>query len=208
MTISIRPRGWPFFTTRPVWWWLARLDRHWVLGSGVAAAALLSMGAALGYWQSTETVGVTGALAGIQNDQAEQARHAAQRAHARSAEPQPWWSKLPSTAPTPRSAAEQLSADALALAPKVNVQVQRLTFASPSQVTGAPYRSTAVQIEVRGAYADIKRWTGELLARRPHALAVKSIDWRRSGVDAATGTASNATDASIELRLFERAAAR
>jgi hypothetical protein len=118
---------------------------------------------------------------------------------------------IPSAPAGERSPAEQLSADALAFGPQLGVQVQRLTFGSPTHAEGAPYRSTAVQAEVRGSYADIKRWIAELLARRPHSLALKTLDLRR-GADAnaapAAGTQPGSIEASIEWRLFERETAR
>lgn len=190
-----------------LWWRLVRSDRQWALGSIVAAIVMLLAGGLAGYGQSKVGADMTSALAGTQRDQADARQRAARQTSDRAMQPRPWWSQLPEAVAGERSAAEQLSADALAMAPKLGVQVQRLTFAPPSQVAGSPYRGTAVQIEVRGRYADIKRWIGELLARRANTLAVKSIDWRRGGVDAATGAAPSATEVSIDLRLFERAVA-
>jgi hypothetical protein len=92
-----------------------------------------------------------------------------------------------------------LTADALESAPKVGVQVLRLNLAPLPTVAGAAYRGTSVQAELRGAYPDVKRWLADVLARRPDALALKSVDLRR----ASTGTAPG-VEASVELRLFER----
>lgn len=79
------------------------------------------------------------------------------------------------------------------------MQVLRLNLAPLPTVTGAAYRGTSVQAELRGAYPDVKRWLAKLLARRPDALALKSIDIRRAANSTAAGV-----EASIELRLFER----
>ena len=205
----------PFLEQRPTWWRLVDVDRRWLLASAGVIATMLALGGFAHHWQSTQTTDTAAQLAAAQRNQTEATQRAAQQAAARAGQPQPWWTKLSSSAataePTPRTAPEQLSADALALAPKLNVQVLRLTFTPPAQVTGAPYRSTTVQAEVKGPYADIKRWLSELLARRPHTLAVKSTDLRRgTGPDAAAaaGAATDPIEATIELRLFEPASAR
>lgn len=205
----------PFLAQWPTWWRLTFSDRQWLLAVAAIIIATLGLGANTHHWQSTKTIDTARLLAAAQRDQAEAARRESQRAHARAVASQPWWTQLSSAADlgeisTARTAPEQLSADALALAPKLNVQVLRLTFAPPAQVSGAPYRSTAVQVEVKGPYADIKRWLSELLARRPHTLAVKSTDWRRSGgVDAGTAASNtNTIEATIELRLFEQSVMR
>jgi len=203
-----------FLGRHATWWRFVDADRKWFVATAAVVAATLALGGFAHRWQSATTTDTARLLATTEQDQAEAARRETQQAAARAATPQPWWTKLSSPAATAehatdRTAAEQLSADALALAPKLNVQVLRLTFAPSAQVTGAPYRSTTVQVEVKGPYADIKRWLGELLARRPHTLAVKSTDLRR-GTDAAAagGTAVDPIEATIELRLFEQAAAR
>jgi hypothetical protein len=200
-----------YLMRRPTWWRMTVADRHWLLAAAATISATLGLGAYAHYWQSTATSDIAHLLAAAR-DRSDAARRESQQAHARAAASQPWWAQLSSTAadagnrPTARTDPEQLSADALALAPKLNVQVQRLTFAPPLQVSGAPYRSTAVQVEVQGPYADIKRWLSELVARRPHTLAVKSTDWRRGGGAnaGAVATDTNFVDATIELRLFEQ----
>ena len=206
----------PFLEQRPAWWRLVDVDRRWLQASAATIATMLALGALAHHWQSTQTADAAAQLAAAQHDQTEAAQRESQQAAARAGQPQPWWTKLSSSAATaepttPRSAPEQLSADTLALALKLNVQVLRLQFTPPAQVTGAPYRSTTVQAEVKGPYGDIKRWLSELLARRPHTLAVKSTDLRRgTGTDAATAaaTGTDPIEATIELRLFEQASAR
>jgi hypothetical protein len=190
----------------PWWWRLSATDRRWVAGAAACLALLCSAAAACAWWQSRATAEAQLQLTQAQHEQALAAQRAAQDERARAEAKAPWWTRVPSAATAQRSAAEQLSADALALAPKLGVQVQRLTFGAPSHTEGAPYRSTSVQAEVRGSYADIKRWIAELLARRPNALALKSVDLRRGPGDATELTVAQAgsIEASIEWRLFER----
>lgn len=205
----------PFLARWPAWWRLSMSDRQWLLAAVAIIVAMLGFGTWVHHWQSATTTDTAHLLSAAQRDQTEGARRESQEARERATAPRPWWAELSSSADrgevsSARSAPEQLSADALALAPRLNVQVQRLTFAPPAQLSGAPYRSTVVQAEVKGPYADIKRWLSELLARRPHTLAVKSTDWRRTGgAEAGAATAdANMIEATVELRLFEQSPAR
>jgi hypothetical protein len=182
------------------WWRLAPGARRATLFGLLAAAALTTAAALAWHWQSSALAAAEGAAVAAQDDQrASQQRAAADAASALLVLP-PWWSRLPAVPSSDRTPVEQLSADALALAPKLGVEVLRVTFAPLPQASGAPYRSTAMQVELRGPYADVKRWLGELLARRPHSLALKSLDVHRT----AEGAAQPGVEASAELRLYER----
>jgi hypothetical protein len=195
----------------PLWWRLAAADRRWIAGAAVSTVLVLASAGMLAWWQDRAIVQARLELSAAEHEQALAAQQAEASAKARSEAKAPWWTLLPAAPAGERSAAEQLSADVLALGPQLGVQVQRLTFGAPTHAEGAPYRSTAVQAEVRGSYADIKRWIAELLARRPHSLALKTLDLRR-GSDANAAVAANAQpgsiEASIEWRLFERETAR
>jgi hypothetical protein len=191
----------------PWWWRLTAADRRWVTVAAASLGFLLALTAMATWWQLHAYRHVTQQLADARRAQALMAQEADANAKARAQIKPPWWTLVPASPTGERSAAEQLSADALALGPKLGVQVQRLTFGSPAHAEGARYRSTAVQAEVRGSYADIKRWIAELLARRPRSLALKTLDLRRA-LDAgavSASTQSGSIDASIEWRLFERA---
>ena len=194
-----------------LWWLLTAADRRWIAGAAIGIALLGASVGLLAWWQERAIGQARRELVEAQREQALAAQQAADSAKARAEVRAPWWTLLPAAAAGERSAAEQLSADALALGPELGVQVQRLTFGSPAHAEGAPYRSTAVQAEVRGSYADIKRWIAELLARRPHSLALKTLDLRR-GADAnvapVAGAQPGSIEASIEWRLFERETAR
>jgi hypothetical protein len=167
----------------------------------MAAGLIALAGVAAWQWQALQLRAARQAYESTRADAAQAERKAAEAARAASLVPGPWWMRLPSADLHQRNAAEQLTADALESAPKVGVQVLRLNLAPLPPVVGTPYRSTSVQAELRGHYPDVKRWMADLLARRPDALALKSIDIRRSA-----GGASPAVEASIELRLFERLA--
>jgi type II secretory pathway pseudopilin PulG len=159
----------------------------------LAAAALLPS------WQSARLRAAQQRLEAANAQSLALQREAAASAPA----PSPWWSRLPiqGARRDGRSTAEQLQADVMASATALSVQVLRVGLQppSPARPDGPPFVATSVQVELRGSYADIKRWLAELLARRPGALAVKSIDMRR-GAD----VAASSLEASVELRLFER----
>lgn len=184
----------------PAWWRLEARDRRWALGAAGIVVALLLAGSLAWWWQSAALRDAQTALTDAQREQAAAQQRAANVARAAASAPAPWWTLLPAAPVGERSPAERLSADALMLAPKLGVQLQRMSFSPLPAVDGAPYRGTAVQAELRGSYADVKRWLGELLARRPHSLAVKSADLRRAAEGA---TSVGAVEASIDLRLFE-----
>jgi len=185
----------------PAWWRLPVEDRRWIAGAALASGLILLAGGAAWWWQSTARVAARQSLAEAQREQAAAQQRIADAARAAAAASAPWWTLLPTSPAGERSPVEQLSADALMLAPKLGVQLQRLSFSPLPATDGAPYRSTTVQAELRGPYPDVKRWLGELLARRPHSVAVKSVDLRRAAEDAGP---TGAVEASIELRLFER----
>lgn len=176
--------------------------RRFVLASAVVAAALAAVTVCAWRWQLVATAEVRQSLTAVQETQALAQQRARAAASAAAMSPVPWWEQLPSAIDADRNPIEQLSADALGVATKLGVEVGRLTFAPQPRANGAPYRSTAMQVELRGPYADVKRWLGELLARRPHSLALKSLDVRRAG----EGAAQSGVTASVELRLYERAA--
>jgi hypothetical protein len=187
----------------PAWWRLTFSARRFVYASVTLGVAILFAAGFLWRWQAGELATAT---LGVATAHEETAR-AQQRAAAAAAGPVAsvhlsWWEQLPAgNGDTTRSTVEQLSTDALALAPKLGIEVLRVTLAPQPQVSGAPYRSIAMQVELRGPYAEVKRWLGELLARRPQSLVLKSIDLRRT----AEGAAQPGVDASVELRLYERA---
>jgi len=188
----------------PAWWCLPAEDRRWIAGAALASGLILLAAGAAWWWQSTALAAARQSLAEAQREQAAAQQRVAHAARSAASAPVPWWTLLPSPLGGERSPAEQLSADALMLAPKLGLQLQRLSFSPLPATDGAPYRSTSVQAELRGPYPDVKRWLGELLARRPHSLAVKSVDLRR-GAEGAAQSGSGAVEASIELRLFEPA---
>lgn len=194
--------------SRPVWWRLQAGDRRWLAGTA-GAVALLGVVAGLAWHrQSSELASAAQALAAAEREQAMAQDRSAQSALARAAQPLPWWAQLPAAAVRRggATAAQQLSADALALAPQLGVRVLRLTMAPVPSEAGAPYRSSAVQVELTGPYAEVKRWLAELLARRPHALVLRSLDMRKAA--AAEGGVGQGIEATIELRLFERVSAQ
>lgn len=192
----------------PAWWQLQSGDRRWAVGGGAALGLLVLVGVVAWHAQAAAMAMAARALAEAQSQQLEAGQRAMQMAAARGEEPQPWWARLAS-APVnsrERSSPEQLSADALALASKVGVRVQRLSMSPQLHDSAAVYRRTVVQVELKGAYADVKRWLSALLARRPSVLALRSMDLRRADV-AMGGVADSGIEATVELRFFEPAAA-
>lgn len=189
------------FGAWPAWWRRTAADRQWAWAFAMAAGLMALAGVAAWQWQALQLHAARQAYETTRAEAAQAERMAAEAARAALLVPGPWWMRLPSADLHQRNAAEQLTADALESAPKIGVQLLRLNLAPLPPVVGTPYRGTSVQAELRGAYPDVKRWLGELLARRPDALALKSIDVRR-----ASGGASPGAEASIELRLFERVA--
>jgi hypothetical protein len=185
----------------PAWWRLTASDRQWLTAWVMVAGLVASIGILAWRWQVLPLSEARLARDSVQ----EEAARAEQGGAEATRMPQPakgsWWTRLPLADHQQRHAAEQLTADALESAPKVGVQVLRLDLTPLPSVTGTPYRGTSVHAELRGAYPDVKRWLAELLARRPDALALKSIDIRRAANNTAAGV-----EASIELRLFERVA--
>jgi len=186
----------------PSWWRLDLGARRWIAAGAIAGVALGTTALLVHQWQETASVGALQSLQSIQRQHVLTVQQAADAFGAAALAPPAWWTLLPAPSVAERSATEQLSIDALALAPKLGVEVGRLTFAPQPQADGAPYRSIAMQVELRGPYADVKRWLSELLARRPHSLALKSLDVRRAG----EGATQSGVTASVELRLYERAA--
>jgi len=185
----------------PPWWRLLAEDRRWIAGAALACGSILLAAGAAWWWQSTALAAARQSLAEAQREQAAAQQRIADAARAAASAPAPWWTLLPASPGSERSPADQLSADALMLAPKLGVQLQRMSFSPLPTTDGAPYRSTTVQAELRGPYPDVKRWLGELLARRPHSLAVKSVDLRRGAEGAVP---SGTVEASVGLRLFEQ----
>jgi hypothetical protein len=74
-----------------------------------------------------------------------------------------------------------------------------MTFATPSQVPGAPYQSVDVRVAARGSYPNLKSWLAQLLARHPRSLALKGLELRRAELAATQAE----VEASIDMRLFE-----
>lgn len=188
----------------PSWWRLAADDRWWIGGAAFALGSIALASAAAWLWQTGALTETQQALIDARREQAAVQEHATATARAAAPVPPPWWTLLPPSPANERAPAEQLSADALALAPKLGVQVLRLSMSPLPPADGAPYRATAVQVELRGPYAEVKRWLAELLARRPRTLALRSIDLRRG----AEGVGTPGIEASVELRLFEPVQAR
>jgi hypothetical protein len=190
----------------PAWWWQVELrDRRWVMVAAALLGLMVLVGAFAWQWQAAAVAAATEAIAAA--EQAQVQERAAQAAMVRGAEPLPWWAKLPAAAGwQERGAAEHLSAEALASAARLGVQVLRLSTSPQPPEGAAPYRRSVVQVEVKGGYADVKRWLSELLARRPHALALRSLDVRRGAV-VDGGGAPSGIEATVELRLFERVSA-
>jgi hypothetical protein len=198
-----------FGSQPPAWWRLNAGDRRWALVAGAVTSLFVLAGGFACQRQTVSMVLATQALAEAQQGQAQAQQRLAQAAAIRRAEPLAWWAQLPSATPglPERSSADQFSADALALAPKLGVQVLRLSISQQPAEDAALYRRTAVQVELKGAYGGVKRWLSELLARRPHALALRSLDVRRGSVVDGGGVPAG-IEATVELRLFERVAAR
>ena len=186
----------------PGWWRLAVSGRRWIVVGAITVTVVWLIALLVHQWQEAASVVVQQSLQSQQRQHELMTQQAAAASSAAALAPSAWWTLLPALSVAERSTTEQLSIDALALAPKLGVEVGRLTFAPQPQANGAPYRSTAMQVELRGPYADVKRWLGELLARRPHSLALKSLDVRRVG----EGAAQSGVTASAELRLYERVA--
>jgi hypothetical protein len=199
------PLAWPHIQ-RPAWWWQLELhERRWVTGAAALVGLIVVMGVFAWQRQAAVMVAATQAITAAQ--QALVQERAAQAAMVRGAEPLPWWANLPAPVGLQeRGAAEHLSAEALASAARLGVQVLRLSTSPQPPEGAAPYRRSVVQVEVKGGYADVKRWLSELLARRPHALALRSLDVRRGPVGEGGGLSSG-IEATVELRLFERVSA-
>lgn len=187
----------------PAWWWqLETRERRWMMVAAALLGLMVLVGAFAWQRQAAAMVAATEAIAAAGQAQAQE--RTAPAALIRGAEPLPWWSKLSAAAGwQERGAAERLSAEALASAARLGVQVLRLSTSPQPSEGAAPYRRYVVQVEVKGGYADVKRWLSELLARRPHALALRSLDVRR-GTAVDGGGASSGIEATVELRLFER----
>lgn len=188
----------------PAWWRLAESDRRWVLGAAALGAAILLSAAAFLLWQGAAGAELRQEQDAYRSKQDRMQQRAAAEARAAASAAAPWWSQIPADKVDQRSAAEQLSADALAIAPPLNVQVLRMSMAPMAMAEAAPYRGITVRVELRGTYPDVKRWLSELLARRPHSLGLRSLDLRRG----AEGAAAQGIEASVELRLFEQASDR
>lgn len=190
----------------PAWWWqIESRERRWVMVAVALLGLMVSVGAFAWQRQAAAMVAATEAIAAA--EQAQVQERAAQAAMVRGAEPLPWWAKLPAAAGwQERGAAEHLSAEALASAARLGVQVLRLSTSPQPPEGAAPYQRSVVQVEVKGGYADVKRWLSELLAWRPRALALRSLDVRRGPVGEGGGVSSG-IEATVELRLFERVSA-
>jgi hypothetical protein len=198
-------RSWPSVRL-PAWWWLVEShQRRWLIFTSALMGLSVLAGGIVWQRQAASTAMLTKAISAAERAVVQE--RIAQAAIVRVGEPLPWWAMLPAAAGwQERGAAEHLSAEALASAARLGVQVLRLSTSPQPPEGAAPYRRSVVQVEVKGGYADVKRWLSELLARRPHAMALRSLDVRRGTVVDGGGVPAG-IDATVELRLFERVSA-
>lgn len=189
---------------RLAWWRLHASDRRWVLMCAAALFVLTASGMVAWLTQGAARTSALHALTEAEAKLAESRRIATQRAAASVPDRPPWWAQLGrgNGAGGEGAATEKLSADALALADKVGVQVVRMSFSRDQSESPPMYRRTVVQLELKGRYPGVKQLLSELLARRPGVLALRAMDLRRAESSKADAAASD-IDASIELRLFE-----
>lgn len=167
-----------------------------------AVAALFSAGA-VGYWWQLQAERSTQAALGEFRQQLAAAEKATvEVAGTAASKPLPWWTELRAPVVGEKALAEAVAAEALTSASKLSLQAVRVSLSEVDHLNGAPYRSATLRAELRGSYSDIKHWLSEVLARRPHSLALRSMDLRR----AADGSSAPSVEASVELRLFERMA--
>ena len=187
----------------PAWWQRqVAADRLCILITSVGLLLGSAIAGAAWYWQDGQLRDARHSLNEAVTGSALERAKADALAQSSASTPKPWWALLPPDAAAGQSSRDSLTSDAMVSASELNVRILRMSLSQPPRAEEAPYLGVAVQVELRGAYPDIKRWLGELLARRSQSLALKSMDLRR----AAEGTAQPGVEASIELRLFERSA--
>lgn len=182
------------------WHRLAAVDRRWALTVTVGLLVGLASAGAVSYWQDAQLRNTRRSLDEAFTASALEKSKADALARSSASRPEPWWTLLPTDGSVAHGGRDSLTSDAMASGSQLNVRISRMSMSPLPSADGAPYQGVAIQIELRGTYPDIKRWLGELLARRSHSLALKSMDMRRT----AEGAAQLGVEASIELRLFER----
>lgn len=182
------------------WYRLAAPDRAALRSAafGLAVGCLLCGG--LWGWQRVHLNDAWRLLLRAKADATEENAKAHALMRAASPLPASWWGLLPSESAIAHSGPDSLTSVAMVAAKDLHIRIVRMSFSALPRTGGAPYSAVAVQVELRGAYSDLKRWLDEVLSRRPRALVLRSIDLRR----AAENAAQPSVEASVELRLFER----
>lgn len=182
------------------WYRLASVDRLCILAATVGLLLGSATAGAVWHWQGGQLQDARHSLDEAVTASAVDKARVDALSRSSVSLPKPWWGLLPTDASAGHGGRDSLTSDAMAAASELNVRILRMSLSPLSRAEGAPYLGVAVQVELRGAYPDIKRWLGEMLARRSQSLALTSMDLRR----AAEGSAQPGVEASIELRLFER----